>query len=339
MQRRTDFASEVSGGPATGRRPGAPRGPAASRRRRPPRRRRAAAPESGAAWDGERGGSNAGRGWTLAWPPSWAHSSPRPAARLPGARARAGERLCADCTRALPWLRGGCPRCGLPPHRGRGCPAARGGVPAGLGASRLRGRRAAPRRRAEVPRRAAGRGRDGGAHGREPPAVAARPRRGAGPRARRPAAPPGARVRPGAVLARRWRAGIDRPLADCLVRADRSARQVGATPRGPPRAGPSARARARLTTARSRSSSTTSTRRARRSTPAPARSSPTAHHRDRRASATRARCEGVRFSTRAWREFRSPPPRRGHRARRDLARVRYRMADDRDHLASGPEVA
>ena len=38
--------------------------------------------------------------------------------------AGAGERLCADCTRALPWLRHGCPRCGLPTHRARGCPAA-----------------------------------------------------------------------------------------------------------------------------------------------------------------------------------------------------------------------
>src|SRR3954454_10775683 len=37
---------------------------------------------------------------------------------------RAGERLCASCTRALPWLRGGCPGCGLPTHRGRSCPAA-----------------------------------------------------------------------------------------------------------------------------------------------------------------------------------------------------------------------
>src|SRR6201999_3429060 len=36
----------------------------------------------------------------------------------------AGERLCATCVRALPWLRPGCPRCGLPSHRGRGCPAA-----------------------------------------------------------------------------------------------------------------------------------------------------------------------------------------------------------------------
>ena len=45
------------------------------------------------------------------------------------ALARAGERLCAECTRALPWLRGGCARCGLPTHRGRGCPAARAAFP------------------------------------------------------------------------------------------------------------------------------------------------------------------------------------------------------------------
>src|SRR5215204_570390 len=38
--------------------------------------------------------------------------------------ADARERLCADCTRALPWLRRGCPRCWLPTHRGRHCPAA-----------------------------------------------------------------------------------------------------------------------------------------------------------------------------------------------------------------------
>jgi predicted amidophosphoribosyltransferase len=35
----------------------------------------------------------------------------------------AGERLCAPCTRALPWLRRACPRCALPSHRGRPCPA------------------------------------------------------------------------------------------------------------------------------------------------------------------------------------------------------------------------
>jgi predicted amidophosphoribosyltransferase len=38
--------------------------------------------------------------------------------------ARADELLCADCLRALPWLRGWCcPRCGLPRHRRGGCPA------------------------------------------------------------------------------------------------------------------------------------------------------------------------------------------------------------------------
>jgi predicted amidophosphoribosyltransferase len=36
----------------------------------------------------------------------------------------AGERLCPSCTRALPWLRRACPRCALPAHRDRGCPAA-----------------------------------------------------------------------------------------------------------------------------------------------------------------------------------------------------------------------
>src|SRR4051812_28793831 len=39
-----------------------------------------------------------------------------------GCRAPTGrpeERLCPACVRALPWLRAGCPRCGLPAHRGR----------------------------------------------------------------------------------------------------------------------------------------------------------------------------------------------------------------------------
>src|SRR3954470_15066577 len=35
----------------------------------------------------------------------------------------AGERLCGSCTRALPWLGRACPRCALPSHRGRACPA------------------------------------------------------------------------------------------------------------------------------------------------------------------------------------------------------------------------
>jgi predicted amidophosphoribosyltransferase len=45
------------------------------------------------------------------------------------ALAGADERLCAECTRALPWLRRGCPRCALPAHRGRGCPAAYAAFP------------------------------------------------------------------------------------------------------------------------------------------------------------------------------------------------------------------
>jgi ComF family protein len=45
------------------------------------------------------------------------------------ALARADERLCAGCTRALPWLLAGCARCGLPVHRGAGCPAAGAAFP------------------------------------------------------------------------------------------------------------------------------------------------------------------------------------------------------------------
>src|SRR3954453_17134304 len=40
------------------------------------------------------------------------------------ALSRTDERLCLECTRALPWLHTGCLRCGLPKHRGRRCPAA-----------------------------------------------------------------------------------------------------------------------------------------------------------------------------------------------------------------------
>src|SRR4051794_21677663 len=35
----------------------------------------------------------------------------------------AGARLCTACVLALPWLRAGCPRCGLPRHARAGCPA------------------------------------------------------------------------------------------------------------------------------------------------------------------------------------------------------------------------
>src|SRR3954454_22954758 len=47
------------------------------------------------------------------------------------ALATAGEALCAPCRRALPWLRGPrCPRCALPRHGSRACPAARAGFDA-----------------------------------------------------------------------------------------------------------------------------------------------------------------------------------------------------------------
>src|SRR4051812_33179498 len=41
----------------------------------------------------------------------------------------ADERLCAECTRALPWLPASCPRCALPKHRRGGCPAAHAAFP------------------------------------------------------------------------------------------------------------------------------------------------------------------------------------------------------------------
>lgn len=42
---------------------------------------------------------------------------------------RAAERLCRECTLALPWIVGGCVCCGLPRHRGRSCPAATAAFP------------------------------------------------------------------------------------------------------------------------------------------------------------------------------------------------------------------
>lgn len=41
-----------------------------------------------------------------------------------GADVRADALVCGGCLRELRWIRGGCERCGLPDHRGRGCPAA-----------------------------------------------------------------------------------------------------------------------------------------------------------------------------------------------------------------------
>ena len=142
---------------------------------------------------------------------------------------RSSERLCPDCTLALPWLRGGCARCGLPRHRGRGCPAANAafgrawaplayeGVARDLVAA-LKFRAALPvadvmaaHIAATLP--AALRG----------PDIALVPVPAVGPRRRARGFDPARTLT--TALARR----IDRPLTDCLVRADRSGRQVGAS--------------------------------------------------------------------------------------------------------------
>ena len=187
---------------------------------------------------------------------------------------RAGERLCVDCSRALPWLRAGCRRCGLPVHRGKRCPAARAAFP----------RAWAPLAYQGVARKL----------------VAALKFRGALAAADVMAAhiaanlPPDLRAAPAVLVPvppvgrRRRRRGFD-PGAGTRRRArapDRAAarRVPGARrPRGAPGGREPPRAAARLDDSRSacaahrrrsRSSSTTSTRRARRWTPALARSRP-----------------------------------------------------------------
>jgi predicted amidophosphoribosyltransferase len=160
----------------------------------------------------------------------------------------AGERLCASCTRALPWLRRACPRCALPSHRGRACPASgaafmRAWAPmayegvardlvaalkfrAALGVanlmaahmaanlpSALRGPELAP----GGPANAAGAG------GAALPAIVAVPTV-AGRRRRRGFDPAGVLA---AALARR----LDRPLVACLERRDHATRQVGTSRR------------------------------------------------------------------------------------------------------------
>ena len=171
----------------------------------------------------------------LARPSCVALVAPPGCAACGRALAARGRAAVPACARALPWLRGGLPALRAARHRGRGCPAARRGVRARLGAAGLRGRRARARRRAEVPRRAAGRGPDGGAHGREPAG-----RRCAGrtaalvPGARPlPRAGGAARVRPGGACWRpRSRRRLERPLADAwrgaTARRARSARAARA---------------------------------------------------------------------------------------------------------------
>jgi predicted amidophosphoribosyltransferase len=142
--------------------------------------------------------------------------------------ARADDRLCAQCVRSLAWLRSGCPRCALPKHRGHGCPAAgaafgRAWAPVAyegvarrlVAALKFRGALVvadlmAAHMAANLPTGL----RDPGVSLVPVPAAPARRRaRGFDP----------ARALTGA-LARR----TEQPLADCLVRGDRAARQVGA---------------------------------------------------------------------------------------------------------------
>jgi predicted amidophosphoribosyltransferase len=138
------------------------------------------------------------------------------------------ERLCSECVRALPWLRGGCVRCGLPSHRGRRCPAAHAlfarswaplayeGVARKLVAAlKFRGAlQAADLMAAHMAANLPGALRDAAAALVPVPALAAR-RRARG-------------FDPALVLAVALARRIERPLVPCLSRTDRTARQVGA---------------------------------------------------------------------------------------------------------------
>jgi predicted amidophosphoribosyltransferase len=146
-------------------------------------------------------------------------------ASLPGAR----ERLCVECARALPWLRGSpCPRCALPSHRGRACPAAGAAFPrawaplaydgvarALVGALKFRGALPvadlmAAHMAANLPPALRS---PGAAVVPVPPQRTRRRRRG---------------FDPADALAAAFARRLDRPLARCLHRDDRAARQVGA---------------------------------------------------------------------------------------------------------------
>jgi predicted amidophosphoribosyltransferase len=148
----------------------------------------------------------------------------------------AGERLCVSCTRALPWLRRACPRCALPSHRGRACPASaaaflRAWAPmayegvardlvaalkfrAALGVANVMAAHMAANLPPEL------RGPAIAAGGAALPVIVPVPTV-AGRRRRRGFDPAGVLA---AALARR----LDRPLVACLERRDRAGRQVGA---------------------------------------------------------------------------------------------------------------
>lgn len=142
--------------------------------------------------------------------------------------ARTGERLCRDCTLALPWLRPGCPRCGMPRHRGDGgCPAAAAAFPRAWAPLAYEGVArqlvAALKFRAALPvadLMAAHMAATLPAALREPavalvPVPAQRARR----RARG--------FDPAHVLTEALARRLERPVARCLVREDRAPRQVG----------------------------------------------------------------------------------------------------------------
>lgn len=138
------------------------------------------------------------------------------------------ERLCAACVRALPWLRAGCPRCALPSHRGRGCPAAAAAFPHAwaplayegvardiVGALKFRGALAvADVMAAQIAANL-------------PPAL----RASRAPLVPAPAQPARRRRRgfdPAAEIASALGRRLERPVARCLERRDHGARQVGA---------------------------------------------------------------------------------------------------------------
>jgi predicted amidophosphoribosyltransferase len=142
--------------------------------------------------------------------------------------ARAQLRLCAECTRALPWLPAWvCSRCGLPRHR-RGCPAAsaayaRAWAPLAYDGV-ARALVAALKFRSALP-----------VAGLMAAQIAANlPAELRGPRVLVPVPPQPARHRrrgfdPAGSLAAALALRLDLALSPCLVRRDRERPQVGAT--------------------------------------------------------------------------------------------------------------
>ena len=241
----------------------------------------------------------------VVWP-SCSRSSPRPRAWLPRAARRASLRLCADCTRALPWLPARvCARCGLPGHGGAAArpraaafarawsPLAYDGVARELVAA-LKFRAALPVAGLMAAHVAANLPGDL----RAPRVLVPVP-------AQRGAAP-AARVRSRrASCAARWRRGSSCRSARASCGATARRRQVGASRAVRRRHGRLAIELAAAAAA-PRCSSTTSTRPARRSTPAPARSAPAAARRWSR-SPTRGRCEARPVASRPPRPLAAGP--------------------------------